>query len=116
MNKFERLICNNSNVVLARRAANITTNAKIAQQTIINDLTQKLMDVELRIADATDFAPDSTVSLTPGSKNWDAKVWAQNLQKLKMEKYNIEINLKLAQETYDEFFKDESIVSETEDK
>lgn len=116
MNKFEKLICNNSNAVLARRAANITTNAKIAQQTIINDLTQKLMNVELRIADATDFAPESTVSLTPGSKNWDAKIWAQNLQKLKMEKYNIEINLKLAQETYNEFFKDEPVNSEIEDK
>lgn len=33
-----------------------------------------------------------------------------------MEKYNIEINLKLAQETYDEFFKDESIISETENE
>lgn len=33
-----------------------------------------------------------------------------------MEKYNIEINLKLAQETYDEFFKDEPVNSEIEDK
>lgn len=31
------------------------------------------MDVELRIADATDFAPDSTVSLTPGSKKLGCK-------------------------------------------
>ena len=104
MNKFTTLISSNSSETLKRRAATIAQNAEVAQQNLLNNLKQKKIEIDLKIADLTDLAPDSTESLRPGNKDWDAKVWVAELQQAKQDKYSIEIQLKLAQETYDEYF------------
>ncbi len=104
MNKFTELISNNSSSTLARRAGSISTAAEIAQQNIVNQLKQKKSEIELQIINLTDLAPESSDSLRPGDKNWDAKEWAVQLQEAKQTLYNINIQLKLAEETYDEYF------------
>lgn len=107
-NKFTNLIAANPDQTLQRRAAAIATSAEIAQQNIVNALKQKKTDLELKITNLTDFAPESKDSLRPGSKDWDAKQWALDLQDAKQDLYYVNIQLKIAQETYDEYFKEES--------
>ena len=64
--------------------------------------------MELKIANLTDLAPETTDSLRPGSKDWDPAIWAKSLQEAKQKLYSTDIQLKLAQETYDEYFTQES--------
>ena len=104
MKKFQELISDNTSASLKRRAAQISTSAEIAQQNLVNALKQEKTNIELKIAGLTDLAPDSTDSLRPGSKDWDAVLWVKNLQTAKQELYQVEIQLKLAQETFDEYF------------
>lgn len=104
MNKFTELISNNTSSTLTRRASSIATAAEIAQQNIVNQLKQKKSEVELQIINLTDLAPESSDSLRPGDKDWDAKEWALQLQEAKQTLYNINIQLKLAEETYNEYF------------
>lgn len=106
MNKFKQLISSNGSDVLKRRADQIVSAAEIAQQNLVNMYKQKKTELELKIADLTDLAPESSDSLRPGAKDWDAQQWAVNLQAAKTELYSIEINLKIAQETYEEYFQD----------
>lgn len=106
MKKFQELISDVTNASLRRRAAQISTSAEIAQQNLVNKLKQDKTNVELRIAALTDLAPDSTDSLRPGSKDWDATKWVTDLQNAKQDLYQIDIQLKLAQETFDEYFTD----------
>lgn len=104
MSKFLDLISDNSNATLKRRANSIAQNAQIAQQNIVNCLKQQKAELELQFADLTDFAPDTTDSLRPGNKDWDAKAWALKLQEVKERLYETQISLKLAEETYNEYF------------
>lgn len=107
MKKFQELISDNTSASLKRRAAQIATSAEIAQQNLVNDLKQEKTNIELRIAALTDLAPDSTESLRPGSKDWDAVEWVKNLQNAKQDLYQIDLQLKLAQETFDEYFSEQ---------
>jgi hypothetical protein len=104
MNKFQSLIANNGNEVLQRRAANVATTAEIAQQTLLNSLKVEKADIENRIMNLTDLAPENTDSLRPGTSNWNPTQWAEDLQKAKEDLYSISIRIKMAQETYDEYF------------
>jgi len=107
MKKFQELISDNTSASLQRRAAQIATSAEIAQQNLVNALKQEKTNVELKIVALTDLAPDSTDSLRPGSKDWDAVEWVKRLQNAKQELYQINIQLKLAQETFDEYFSEQ---------
>lgn len=107
MNKFTKLIGDNSSKTLQRRAETISTAAQIAQQNVVNTLKQVKCELEMKIAGLTDFAPESSDSLRPGDKNWDANKWADDLQKAKQDLYFVEIQLKIAEDTYKEYFTDE---------
>lgn len=106
MKKFQEIISDNTNASLKRRAAQISTSAEIAQQNLVNALKQEKTNIELKIAGLTDLAPDTTDSLRPGSKDWDAVKWVKDLQTAKQELYQINIQLKLAEETFNEYFTD----------
>lgn len=104
MKKFQELISDNTSASLKRRAAQIATSAEIAQQNLVNALRQEKTNIELKIEALKDLAPDSTDSLRPGGKDWDAVTWVKNLQNAKQDLYQIDIQLKLAQETFNEYF------------
>jgi hypothetical protein len=108
MNKFQSLIANNGSEVLQRRASNVATTAEIAQQTLINSLKVQKAELENRIMNLTDLAPDTSDSLKPGTTNWDPTEWAKSLQDAKEQLYNTNIRLQIAQSTYNEYFVDES--------
>lgn len=105
-NKFIDLISNNGSATLVRRAETISTAAEVAQQNIVNQLKQEKSRLEMLIINLTDFAPETTDSLRPGDKNWDAAEWATELQEAKEQLYDVNIQLKLAIETYEEYFKE----------
>lgn len=105
INKFTQLISDNGDSVLKRRAGNLATTAEIAQQTLINDLKNKKATLELQLANLTDLAPNNKLDLTPSSESWDPNKWVTEVQNTKQQLYNLEIQLELAEATYDEFFK-----------
>ena len=106
MNKFESIVGNNSNAVLARRAGNLAKTARLSQQSLVNTLEAKKADVEGKIINLTDLAPTSKDSLAPGVTDFDAKQWVEKLQALKLEMYDLDISIKMAKETFAEYFED----------
>jgi flagellar hook-length control protein FliK len=104
-NKFIKLISDNGNGTLIR-AETISTAAEVAQQNIVNQLKQQKSQLEMKVINLTDFAPETTDSLRPGDKDWDAAKWAKELQETKEQLYDINIQLKIAEDTYNEFFKE----------
>ena len=108
MNKFTQLITEGANKTLQRRAEAVATAAEIAQQNLVNKLKLEKSNLELKITNLTDFAPDSKDSLRPCDSNWDPNTWVTDLQRAKQDLYTITIQLEIAQKTYDEFFKEEA--------
>lgn len=101
--KFASLI-SNGDAALSRRAGVLETQAKIAQQSVIDTLKRAKSNLEIKIINMTDFAPESTDSLRPGSVNFNSDEWAKELQKAKIDLWRLDIAIATAQETYDEFF------------
>lgn len=109
MNKFEKLISANGDSTLKRRASIISNESKIAQEDIVATIKRAINQEELKLMSLTDFAPTQTTSLQPGNfAQGGASEWAQELQKCKENLYNLKIKLKLAQETYEEYFTEET--------
>ena len=106
MNKFEEIVGNNSNVVLARRASNLADTAKLSQESLVNALKGQKAKIESKIINLTDLAPTSKDALAPGVEDFEADKWVEELQQLKVSLYDIEVSLKLATETYNEYFAD----------
>ena len=111
MNKFQQLISDNTSNTLKKRAGALATQAEIAQQTVVNTLRNKVSELKLKVDSLTDFAPDSTDSLQVGTKNWDPNKWAQDLQRTRWELKLAEDQLNIAEDTFDEYFKDEKPVT-----
>lgn len=96
-----------SSEILKKRATMVATNLEIEQTNWVNNLKQEKMKLEMKIQDLTDFAPDSTDSLRPASKNFDAKQWVKELNEAKIELYELNIALEIAEEVTKEYFTDE---------
>lgn len=107
MGKFLRMMSQNDSKTLQARAAVIDTQANLAQKNLINALRQQETEVKLQIQSLTDFAPDNTQSLRPGTANWNPKKWATDLQNAKIALKEIELQIKEAEDTYEEFFGEE---------
>jgi hypothetical protein len=107
MGKFLKLMSQNDSKALVARATQLDTQARIAQEEVIHKLKIEKTNVEMQIQALTDFAPETTDSLRPGVKGWNPNKWAADLQEAKTRLYEIGIELKIAQSTFDEFFDDD---------
>lgn len=112
MNKFTKLITEGADKTLQRRAEAVSTAAEIAQQNLVNKLKLEKSNLELKITNLTDLAPDSKDSLRPCDANWNANEWVTSLQKAKQDLYNVNIQLKIAEDTYNEYFKESDDLSQ----
>lgn len=104
MNKFEEIVGNNGNDVLKRRASNLAAKTIIQQKGLINTLEDRKAGLEEDIINLTDLAPTSKDSLAPGVQDFNAKQWVEKLQALKLEMYDLNISIRVARATYNEFF------------
>lgn len=102
MNKFEKMLTSDS--VYNKRVEILSKTAELAQKNLINDLKVTKEKLELKIFNLTDLAPESSDSLRPGSKNWNATQWAKSLQEAKQDLYMCEIQLDIANKTLEEYF------------
>ena len=115
MGKFLQMMSQNDSKALVARASQINVQAKIAQQAIVQNLKNEIANVEIEIQNLTDFAPDTTQSLRPGVKGWNPTKWASDLQDAKTRLYELNVELKIAEKTYEEFFGDEGTDVEVAD-
>lgn len=103
MNKFLKSISNGSST-LQKRAYSLSESARVAQSNLVNYLRNEKTKLELKECDLIDFSPETTDSLRPISKDWDAETWAKELQEIRQKIYDIKIQLDIAESTYNEFF------------
>lgn len=108
MGKFLNMMSASSSQTLKNRAEQLNTQASIAQDAVVAKLESEKSEIEIKIQDLTDFAPDTTDSLRPGLRNWNPTVWANNLQKYKVRLYEINVELAIAKATQEEFFGQET--------
>lgn len=114
MGKFLNMMSASSSQTLKNRAEQLNTQASIAQDAVVAKLESEKSEIEIKIQDLTDFAPDTTDSLRPGLRNWNPTEWANNLQKYKVRLYEINVELEIAKATQEEFFGKETADADSE--
>lgn len=102
-NKFIRSIAGSADGIKLQRVTVLATQAKLAQETLINDIKRKHASLELQLNQLVDLAPDSSDSLRPG-QGFNPVTWALAVQDIKISiKTNLDA-LAIAEGTYNEWF------------
>ena len=109
MNKFMKLLSADNNSIKGNRAKLIAEDLKAAQEEIVRNLQQEKRDIERKLLILSDFSPESELSLKVVRDGFDSKEWARNNQDLKVELANKTVEVKLAEETYNEWFTDDTL-------
>lgn len=106
MNKFVGLLSRSGDTIMKDRAASIGQLAEMAQEELVNDLKRRKIELETKKSEMLDMSPDNRYSLKPGA-NFNAKAWTSEYHKINLNLINLEVELKVAEDTTKELFTDE---------
>ena len=108
MNKFVKNLTLSDTGIKAKRAGILGAQAKTAHEKLTLALRGEKEELESKLTQLEDLAPDTTTSLKPGGDNFDAGAWAEAMQDTKVALANKEVELKIAEATLEEWFVAES--------
>lgn len=103
-NKFEKNLTLSHKDIRGKRATAIAEDVKIAQEDIIRELSDSKRALNRKLLDLEDLSPDNELSLHPGRKDFNAKLWAKEVQDTKVALVLTDQKLKIAEETLAEYF------------
>tara|TARA_R110000782_G_scaffold15939_4_gene46117 strand:- start:2592 stop:2921 length:330 start_codon:yes stop_codon:yes gene_type:complete len=93
-----------SNATLGNRAKNLADSAVLEVESFIGNLRKEKLQLNTKLNDLTDLAPENTYDLRPGGKDFDAGRWVAELHRVRMDLALKEVQLAEAQAIYDEWF------------
>ena len=103
-NKFQQLLAGSSKDIREQRANMIATQTQKVQETLVRNLMDERDKLEWKLMELTDISRDSDFSLMVTKKDFNADEWARNVQTLKVQLLDNEIQLTTAKETLKEWF------------
>ena len=108
MNKFAQLLSQSNKDIKGQRAQLLAEDAKDAHEELLRNLRQSKRDLDRKLLALSDLAPDSELSLRVVKKDFSAKLWVEDIQATKIALANKIIEIKLAEETFKEWFYEEA--------
>ncbi len=104
MSKFASMLSADSSATLGNRAKNLADSAVLEVESFIANLRKEKLQLNSKLNDLTDLAPENTYSLRPGSADFNPAKWVRELHQTRMDIALKEIELAEAQAIYDEWF------------
>lgn len=104
MNKFTSMLASDPTQTLGARAENLAKSAVLEVNSFISNLEKEKLQLENKLNDLTDLAPENTYSLRPGTKDFNAAGWVKELHATRMEIAIKNEELIEAQAIYNEWF------------
>lgn len=111
MNKFTTNLTSSAGQIKEQRATLISADAQASQEELLRKLNQDARDLNRKILALSDMYPDSELSLLVTKSNFDAFRWTNETQALKVQLLNKQVEISIAQKTYDEWFEDSTTPS-----
>jgi hypothetical protein len=106
MSKFAKMLSASNAEIKEKRAEMLSNSTKLEAEGLLQKLKKERSELENELVNLTDLAPDNTYSLRPGSSSFQASDWVLNLHRVKMDISLKDIEIKMAQEIFDEWFAD----------
>ena len=107
MSKFAKTLTQSNKAIKAARANIIAASAEESQNDIVRVLRKEKRDLEFRLLNLTDVAPDSELSLRVVKADFNPTKLFSEIQEVKVNLATKNVELNLAEETYKEWFADE---------
>jgi hypothetical protein len=107
MNKFAQTLSASNADIKTTRAQALAETTVLEVESFIQSLKREKLQLNNKLNQLTDLAPDNTYSLRPGSKDFDASRWVNELHETKMEIKLKTIELEVASEIRNEWFTSE---------
>jgi hypothetical protein len=104
VSKFERTIDASDKTIKGQRASILAKSSRRAAENKVRSLEDKVDTLESTILNLTDLAPDTTYSLRPGGKDFDAEGWFEKLYTAELELELANIQLAVASRLLKEWF------------
>ena len=104
MSKFANMLSAGNKETLGARAKGLADEAVLEVETFIQNLRREKIQLNNKLNNLTDLAPDNTYSLRPGGKDFKASAWVKELHQTRMDIKLKAIELEEAQAIYDEWF------------
>lgn len=105
-NRFVLAIAGSAEGIKLQRAENTATAAKLAQESLINDKRKVVQITSAALTSLLDIGPDSTDSLRPVARDFDAEAWVASVHSNKVSLKRASEQLEIAEATYTEWFVD----------
>jgi hypothetical protein len=107
-NKFISNLTQAGQQIKEQRAQLIAEDAEAAQSKLLETLKDEERSLKRKLMTLSDIYPDSELSLLVTKDKFDATQWAKDMQDVKISLLNKQVEIKAAQLTYDEWFKEQS--------
>ena len=102
--KFAATIAASDKSIKEARAAIVAKTGRRAAENKVRSIEDEVDSLETTILNLTDLAPDTTYSLRPGGKEFDAEGWVEKLHTATLDLELKRIELKVAEDILKEWF------------
>jgi len=102
--KFAAQIAASTEEIKGARAEKLAKSVKRAAEDLERKLDGEVDELESKILDLSDLAPDTSYSLRPGGGDFNAKGWVNDMHEATLELELKKIELKVAQDILKEWF------------
>lgn len=103
-NKFISSLTASNKDIKEARARRVSEDAYDSMDELVRDLKKEKRELERRLDNLSDMNRDSELSLKVIKDNFDAKAWGKEIQEIKVALKMKEVELAVAEETFEEWF------------
>lgn len=107
MNKFTKLISKGGDATLLQRVELLAKAVVLKQKALIANLEERKNNLEMEEQRLLDLAPETSDSLRPATKQFDAGEFVEKLQDLRIQLAEVNIELEIANKTWNDLFEEE---------
>lgn len=104
MNKFQSNLTKDVSGIKKQRAEIISAAVESEHEEILRELYNKKRQIITELLNLEDLSPENTFSLKPGGENFDAKIWVRKNHQLNLELLEVEVEIKIAEDTKKKWF------------
>lgn len=101
---FQSMLEKSHKEIRGQRASLLSKDAERKMRKVVEAKEEQVEDLEMKVLNLSDLGPDSTTTLKVTKSGFDAKSWAEQLIETKTQLQIATQELKIAEETYNEFF------------
>jgi hypothetical protein len=102
--RFVQMLTASDKTIKANRAQHLADSTVLEVEAKMTEIRRRKNTLVNKITDLTDLAPENTYSLRPGSKDFNASKWTEELFKTKLDLKLVDIELETIEEIHSEFF------------